>query len=70
MMSEVQSNGKYCMGCGTHFRWGEFAYNQELCWDCFEKRVERIAKNIHSPEDAEIVRHLLIIAKEIFRRNI
>jgi hypothetical protein len=40
-----------------------------MCWDCFESRVERIAKNAQTPEDAEIVRHLLAITKEIFRRN-
>jgi hypothetical protein len=49
--------------------WGEFAYDQTMCWDCFESRVERIAKNAQTPEDAEIVRHLLAITKKIFRRN-
>jgi hypothetical protein len=49
--------------------WGEFGYNQTMCWDCFEKRVQGIAKNAQTPEDAAMVIHLLVIAKEIFRRS-
>ena len=65
MMSEVQSNGKYCTGCGTIFRWGEFAYNQELCWNCFEEKVILIASRTQTIGDKAIVRHLLAIAKEV-----
>ena len=67
-MSPFISSNK-CSECNNYILWGEFGYNQTMYWDCFEKRVERIAKNIHSPEDAEIVRHLLANTKEIFRRN-
>ena len=67
-MSVMISNIK-CTECSNYILWGEFAYNQTMCWDCFESRVERIAKNAQTPEDAEIVRHLLAITKEIIRRN-
>lgn len=59
-----------CEACGNYIMWGEFVYyNQTMCWDCFEKRVQRIARDTQTPEDAEIVRHLLSITKEIFRRS-
>lgn len=67
-MSPFISSNK-CSECNNYILWGEFAYNQTMCWDCFESRVERIAKNAQTPEDAEIVRHLLAISKEIFRRR-
>ena len=67
-MSPFISSNK-CEACGNYIMWGEFGYMQTMCWDCFEKRVERIARDTQTPEDAEIVRHLLSITKEIFRRN-
>lgn len=68
-MSPLISNNK-CIECNNYIMWGEFAYNQTMCWDCFEKRVQGIAKNAQTPEDAAMVILLLVIAKEIFRRNI
>lgn len=67
-MSPLISNNK-CSECNNYILWGEFAYDQTMCWDCFEKRVQGIAKNAQTPEDAAIVIHLLAITKEIFRRN-
>ena len=67
-MSPFISSNK-CSECNNYILWGEFGYNQTMCWDCFEKRVQGIAKNAQTPEDAAMVIHLLIIAKEIFRRN-
>ena len=68
-MSPLISNNK-CSECNNYIMWGEFAYDQTMCWDCFEKRVQGIAKNAQTPEDAAMVIHLLVIAKEIFRRSI
>jgi hypothetical protein len=60
----------YCTKCGEPLKLGEFAYNQEICWDCFEKRVMEI---IDLPElyteDKEIIKHLLATTKEIHRRR-
>lgn len=67
-MSPLISNIK-CTECNNYIMWGEFAYDQTMCWDCFEERVQRIARDTQTPEDAEIVRHLLSITKEIFRRS-
>ena len=67
-MSPFISSNK-CSECNNYLLWGEFGYNQTMCWDCFEKRVQGIAKNAQTPEDAAMVIHLLAIAKEIFRRN-
>lgn len=67
-MSPLISNSK-CTECNNYIMWGEFGYNQTMCWDCFEKRVQGIAKNAQTPEDAAMVIHLLVIAKEIFRRS-
>ena len=58
-----------CIHCEKPLKLGEFAYDQTMCWDCFEKRVQGIAKNAQTPEDAAMVIHLLVIAKEIFRRR-
>ena len=67
-MSLLISNNK-CTECNNYILWGEFGYNQTMCWECFEKRVQGIAKNAQTPEDAAMVIHLLANTKEIFRRN-
>ena len=60
-----ETDGEYCTGCGSRLIWGKFAYNQELCWDCFEERVILIASRTQTRGDKAIVRHLLAIAKEV-----
>jgi len=37
---------KKCIGCQTELKLGKFAYNQELCWDCFNKEIQIILKRI------------------------
>ena len=54
-----ETDGEYCTGCGSRLIWGKFAYNQELCWDCFEQQVNYIASKITTPQDREMVMYLL-----------
>ena len=35
-----------CVKCGKPLAWGEFAYNQEVCIDCFKQEVATIQDNI------------------------
>ena len=37
-------DGKYAI-CNKPLTLGRFAYNQEECWDCFERQVESIARD-------------------------
>lgn len=50
---------KVCTVCGARLILGRFAYNQEVCWDCFKKKVIGIAWKLETREDKEIVIHLL-----------
>jgi len=54
-----------CIKCGKPLKLGEFAYDQNTCWKCFENQVHRIARNTETIEEANIVIHLLALAKEI-----
>jgi uncharacterized protein with NRDE domain len=56
-----------CIVCGEPLKLGEFAYNQEQCWPCFEQKVKSIAKEASTNKNAEIILHLLAIAKEAHR---
>lgn len=62
-VSGDKRSGEYCVGCGTRLALGKFAYNQELCWDCFEQKVAYIIKDLKTTDDKEIIKHLLNITK-------
>lgn len=55
---------KVCKVCNAPLMLGKFAYNQEVCWDCFEQQVLFIAEATSTPEAKEIVMHLLDVARE------
>lgn len=59
-----------CIKCGKPIRWGDFAYDQNMCWKCFETEVVRIAKTAETIEDTKIVLYLLKSMEEIFKRNL
>lgn len=61
------TSNKVCRVCGVKLEWGRFAYNQEVCWDCFEQRVRAIADEATTSENRSIILHLLNIAREIYR---
>ena len=58
-----------CIVCGKDLKLGEFAFNQDMCWECFEERVMKIAGKAQSATEADIILHLLNIAKEAYRRK-
>lgn len=35
-----------CIECGKEFKLGKFAYQQEICWDCFCEEVENILRHL------------------------
>ena len=70
MPIEERLTQPFCKDCGRHMIWGKFAYKQEICDECFEERVRRIASNTKTIEDSEIVLHMLAITKEVFRRKL
>jgi len=53
-----------CIKCGNPIKLGNFAYDQNMCWKCFEEQVCRIARNTETMEEASIVMYLLKLAKE------
>lgn len=66
---------KECISCGKNIKLGGFAYNQEVCWDCFAREVTVIANNTETYGEKVIILHLLDLAAEIhgtgrFSKNI
>ena len=59
-----------CHTCGSDLKLGDFAYDQNMCWDCFKKRVEGIAQRARTPMEAEMILHLLKITEEVYRRKL
>ena len=54
-----------CIVCKETLKIGQFAYNQEICWNCFEQKVISISQMVESAEDSAIVIHLLNVYKEV-----
>lgn len=54
-----------CTICNKPLTLGKFAYNQEECWDCFERQVESIARDTKTLTDEAIVDHMLDVMKEV-----
>lgn len=54
-----------CSSCGSDLPWGIFAYKQETCWPCFRRKVVEISKKCETPEESEIIIHMLASMAEI-----
>lgn len=54
-----------CTICNKPLTLGRFAYNQEECWDCFERQVESIARDTKTLKGEAIVDHMLDVMKEV-----
>ena len=50
---------KTCVSCNTPLELGSFAYNQELCWDCFKEKAEFLISNTPKGPDRDILNFLL-----------
>lgn len=57
-----------CIVCKETLKIGQFAYNQEICWNCFEQKVISISQMVESAEDSAIVIHLLNVQREVQER--
>lgn len=57
-----------CIKCGAPLYFGEFAYKQEVCWDCFSKNMDKIGKTIQDISDKEIYDHMVNVFSEAFGR--
>lgn len=70
-----------CIKCGRNLKWGEFAYNQEMCWECFDDEVNRIIDNIslcerhgllmwsYIDEHIKIITHMRDVMSEVHREG-
>ena len=58
-----------CTVCGSKIFWGQFAYEQNICWKCFKNRVMQISKNTESVEDMNIILHLLRVTEHYYGIN-
>ena len=55
-----------CTSCGEPLSLGEFAFNQELCWECFHKKASRIISNTQTKEDKDVLKFMLAITTYTF----
>lgn len=63
--------GKNCIICGARLVFGDFAFNQEICWDCFKAKVEEIKANPSlRPLDIKIIDRMLATVAEIHRKGL
>lgn len=63
----------YCIECDTQLEWGGFAYKQEVCWDCFERKVNILIAFLRGRDtvpfpyvEADITQYMLEVVKEIY----
>jgi len=61
-----------CAICNRELQWGGFAYNQEMCINCFQFKVEVILHNIKefyvwdTQQDIDIVAHMFNVMAETY----
>ena len=63
-----------CKYCNTKLKLGDFAYNQDMCWECFKKEVYFLMDAIDTPSwfegkrelHIDILKHLFNITAEMF----
>ena len=55
---------KRCIKCGNNLYLGKFAYNQEMCWECFEAEVIWIAVSARNNSHRDIIIHMLNVMRE------
>lgn len=70
---EVKIGDTGCICCGKKIGFGEFAYNQDTCWDCFKNEVQAMHDNMgwypswlwtRRKAHQEILNHLLACLAE------
>lgn len=47
-----------CVICDERLKWGKFAMNQNICWNCFKENVKRIIAKM-TPDDAVWFNHAM-----------
>jgi len=56
-----------CIKCGNELKWGKFAHNQEVCWDCYELAcLNAINDKIEDEEVKEYLLHAMRIVAIYF----
>ena len=64
LIKNKQSQFKACTGCGKRLIWGRYAYNQTMCWNCFEQHFNNLVAQIEEPQDKALLIYLLDVLKE------
>ena len=68
-------NKQNCIICDAELVWGKFAYNQEMCWDCFifetKTMVELIDRyppsySLKRELHKDILRYLVAVVGELY----
>lgn len=57
-----------CKNCQKELKWGRFAYNQDMCWDCFSNEVQYMLNRIDGELHKDILKHLLAVVEELYTR--
>lgn len=65
-MGGFDVENKICIVCEGPLQLGKFAYNQEMCWECFEQRVISISQMTRDVEDSAIVMYLLDMTRNLY----
>jgi len=67
-----------CEVCNRSLEWGEFAYKQEICWDCFAQTTRDILRSIKTyypigkvgddtiTKHTEHINYIMAIVAEVF----
>lgn len=58
-----------CMSCKKELKYGDFAFNQEMCWDCFTKEVNKMKSMFDKELHKDILHHLYAITAEVFNKK-
>lgn len=55
---------KNCITCDAYLKIGDFAYDQKICWDCFEKHILNILLKLSIDERTVIFWMLSVLAEQ------
>ena len=62
----LQIVSKKCIVCGEPLQFGQFAYNQNMCWNCFQRKVSSIVKEFNEQSDQDLIKYMMAVVAERF----
>ena len=55
-----------CEICGGTLKWGRFAHNQTMCWECYKKSCNALLDKFTNKDDRALLQYAVSVVAERF----